>query len=76
MRSEREKLVEGFKSEEAKKSVPDPFKGSASSPKLEPDIIPIEPVALENKIETGGVAEENLEDSKPKQGAWQNWDEG
>ena len=74
--SEREKLVEGFKSEEAKKSVPDPFKGSTSSPKLEPDIIPIEPVVLENETEGDGVVEENLEDSKPKQGAWQNWDEG
>jgi hypothetical protein len=73
---EREKLVEGFKSEEAKKSVPDPFKGSTSSPKLEPDIIPIEPVVLENETESDGVEEENLEDSKPKQGAWQNWDEG
>ena len=74
--SERERLVEDFKVEEAKKSVPDPFKGSTSSPKLEPDIIPIEPVILENETESGGVVGENLEDSKPEQGAWQNWDEG
>ena len=74
--SERERLVEDFKAEEAKKSVPDPFKGSTSSPKLEPDIIPIEPVILENETESGGVVGENLEDSNPEQGAWQNWDEG
>jgi hypothetical protein len=74
--TEREKLVEGFKSEAAIKSVPDPFKGSASSPKLEPDIIPIEPNMLENKTKSDEIEKEGLEDSKPKQGAWQNWDEG
>lgn len=74
--SERAKLVENFKSEAAKESVPDPFKGSTSSPKLIPDIIPIEPSVLESETENDVVVEENPDDSKPKQGAWQNWDEG
>jgi len=74
--TEREKLVEHFKSEAAIKSVPDPFKGSDSSPKLVPDVIPIEPVVLENKTESDGVEEEKTEISEPKQGAWQNWDDG
>ena len=81
--TEREKLVEDFKSEATIKSVPDPFKGAASSPRLEPDIIPIGPIVLENKtepsiipIEPDGAEEESLKDSEPKQGAWQNWDDG